>query len=285
MRRLIPLVLLTALLTNHLLAGADESAAPPCGNPEGICSVENGIYRLRLPDSVGAAPVPAVIYLHGWGGNSLAVMRGANRVSDATVARGYALIVPEGVPKPGREQRDWAVRDMLSNHPRDDIAFLASVLDDAAARGIDRSRVLLAGFSRGGSMVWDVACRAPGLAHAYAPVAGAFWEPLPDDCNGPVNLFHTHGWTDRVVPLEGRSVADGRLIQGDAFASLAIMRDMTGCDARMPDTTPMEADGGIWWRHWTSCPGGRLDLMLHPGGHALPDGWIDQALTWFELLE
>ena len=84
---------------------------------------------------------------------------------------------------------------------------------DAAARGVDRSRVLLAGFSRGGSMVWDVACHAPVTARAYAPVAGAFWEPLPASCQGGADLFQTHGWADRVIPLEGRSVAGGRWIR------------------------------------------------------------------------
>lgn len=284
MRRLSFAVAIAAALCARPSLPAAGTGAPSCGEPEGMCVVEGGFYRLALPPDA-AGPVPAVAYLHGWGGNSLAVMQGANGLREALALRGYALIVPEGVPKPGREQRDWAVRDMMRNHPRDDMAYLAAVLEDAAERGVDRGRILLAGFSRGGSMVWDAACQAPGLARAYAPVAGAFWEPLPADCGGPVDLFHTHGWTDRVVPLEGRAVAQGRLIQGDAFASLAIMREVTGCSARMPDTAPMEADGDIWWRHWTSCPGGRLDLMLHPGGHALPQGWVARAIEWFETLE
>lgn len=284
MRRLLPLAaLLLASLISHAPSAAGLASAT-CDGAGGPCAVDGGFYRLVMPEGA-TDPVPAMMYLHGWGGNSLAVIEGANSLGAALKARGYALIVPEGVAKPGREQRDWGVRDMLGGHPRDDLAYLGAVLDDAAARGVDRGRVVLAGFSRGGSMVWDVACRAPGLARAFAPVAGAFWEPLPNDCNGPVNLFHTHGWTDRVVPLEGRPVAQGRMIQGDAFASLAIMRAMTGCNARMPDTAPMEAEGDIWWRHWSTCPGGRLDLMLHPGGHALPAGWVDRALDWFETLD
>ena len=44
----------------------------------------------------------------------------------------------------------------------------------------------------------------------------------------------------------------------------------------------MEAEDGLWFRRWTSCPGGRLDLMLHPGGHGVPKGWLTRALDWFE---
>lgn len=271
------LVLLACLLLPF------PAAADGCGTPEGVCEIEGGFYRLALPQGA-AGPVPAMVFLHGWNASSEGVMKNA-ALREAVLARGYALIAPEGSPRREGDPLDWSVRDMMPRPPRDDMAFLAAVIGDAGRRGADRGRILMAGFSRGGSMVWDIACLAPGLAAGFAPVSGAFWEPLPDDCNGPVSLFHTHGWTDRVVPLEGRILRDGRLIQGDAFASLAILRDMAGCRARMPETTPMEAGGKLWFRHWTDCPGGRIDLMLHPGGHALPEGWAERALDWFEALE
>jgi polyhydroxybutyrate depolymerase len=261
------------------LLAAPAAAAEPCGSPAGVCPVAGGFYRLALPD-VAQGPVPALAYLHGWGGSSEGVMQNA-AMREALAARGYALIAPEGIPRAQHPNRDWGVRDG-STHPRDDLAFLAAVLDDAARHGVDRSRILLAGFSRGGSMVWDVACHAPATARAYAPIAGAFWEPLPESCAGPVDLMQTHGWTDRVVPLEGRAVAGGRLVQGDAFLSLRLLRQTLGCNPQMPDTAPVDADGALWRRSWDHCPGGRLDLMLHPGGHAVPPGWLGRALDWFE---
>lgn len=266
----------TVAISAVLLAGG--AAAEDCGTPAGVCEVAGGHYRLVLPEAGG--PVPAVIYLHGWGANAEAAV--ANRIRrEAVMARGMALIVPEGVPRAGRSQRDWAVRD-TGTHPRDDLAFLEAVLEDAATRGVDRDRVLLTGFSRGGSFVWDVACHAPGLARAYAPVSGAFWEPLPEGCAGGVDLFHVHGWADRVVPLEGRSVAGGRLTQGDVFAALALMREANGCTARQPDRAAEETGPAAWLRHWTSCDLGRIDLMLHTGGHLAPEGWTGRMLDWFE---
>jgi len=197
-------------------------------------------------------------------------------------ARGYALIVPQGQPiSADQPQLNWSVQDGRAM-ARDDLAFLAEVLDDVAARGIDRDRILMTGFSRGGSMVWDVACHRPRMARAYAPVGGAFWEPIPEVCAGPVNLFHTHGWSDRTVPLEGRAVAGGTRVQGDAFVSLRVLRKTLGCSPQTPDTTAMEAEGNLWFREWAHCPRGRIDLMLHPGGHSLPPGWLNRALDWFE---
>ncbi len=267
-----------ALVCFCLLA-LPAQAQPACGDATTECPTAQGFYRLALPEGA-AGPVPAVIYLHGWGGSSAATMKN-QAMRQALAARGYALIAPEGIRTSAtRKQKNWAVRDGRA-YERDDLAFLADVLDNAAANGIDRDRVLMTGFSRGASMVWDVACHAPGTARAYAPVAGAFWEPLPESCEGGADLFQTHGWADRVIPLEGRSVAGGALTQGDLFASLGILRAANGCATEQPDTSAVEP-GGIWRRTWRSCPGGQIDLMLHPGPHGTPKGWLERALDWFE---
>lgn len=255
-------------------------ARPACGDPAGECPVAHGFYRLSLPGETEGGLAPAVVYLHGWGGSSAGVMRNA-AMRNALVARGYALIVPEGARTvPGRKQRSWGIRNGRT-YARDDMAFLADVLDDAARRGVDRTRILMTGFSVGGSMVWDIACHAPQTARAYAPIAGAFWEPLPEGCAGGADLFHTHGWGDRVIPLEGRSVAGGSITQGDTFASLKILRAANGCEIEQPDVSETEPNG-IWRRIWDSCSGGRIELMLHPGSHGTPKIWLTRALDWFE---
>lgn len=266
------------------LAGLGFFAAPAlaqsCGTtPETLCQVADGGYRIALPE--GVAKPKAMIWLHGWGGSANGVMRNSG-MRARLAERGYALIAPDGhATSPERTpNKNWTVNDGRT-YERDDLAFLAQVLDDAAGRhGIDRDRVVMAGFSRGGSMVWDVACRKPGLARAYAPVAGAFWEPMWPDCAAPVDLFHTHGWTDRTVPLEGRPLRGGAMIQGDVFRSLYILRRTNGCGNRQPAAGPVEEDR--WRRVWSDCAGARIDMMLHPGGHSIPKGWLAEALDWFE---
>ncbi|MEM9781523.1 MAG: polyhydroxybutyrate depolymerase [Pseudomonadota bacterium] len=268
-----------------LAAAAAPRSAAACPG-EGACQVDGGSYILDLPQSAATGGetgqgVPALMYLHGWGASAAGVMTGRAAMREILQSRGYALIAPQGMPRAGRTQNDWSVEDRIE-HPRDDLAFFDAVLEDAARRGVDRDRVLLAGFSRGGSMVWDVACKAPGLVRGYAPIAGAFWEPLPrEGCAGPVVLFHTHGWADTVVPLEGRPIGKV-MMQGDVFAALKIMRETLGCAGRQPDQRESAADTQRWTRSWQRCAAGRIDLMLHPGSHVVPGDWTELALDWFE---
>lgn len=262
-------------LAMAMLAGLPASALA-CGTAATACETPSGSYALALPD--GEGPFPVLMHLHGMGGTGPHVINGG--VTRAALKRGYAVIAPTGWQPVSRFPKNWGVQDGR-DYTRDDLSFLEEVLGDAARRApLDRSRLLLSGFSRGGSMVWDVACAQPDFAAAYAPVAGAFWDDLPEDCAGPVQLFHTHGWLDRTVPLEGRLIGGGRLTQGDVWASLFIMRETNGCANRQPESG--SAGGGGWWRHWSDCRAGRLDLMLHPGGHNVPQGWTDRAIDWFE---
>lgn len=80
-------------------------------------------------------------------------------------------------------------------------------------------------------MVWYLACHRPARFAAFAPIAGAFWEPLPERCTGPrPKLIHVHGTSDATVPLAGRTLRSGYR-QGDVFRSLAILAPL-GCTAR-----------------------------------------------------
>jgi polyhydroxybutyrate depolymerase len=270
-----------ALLAAALLLSPPLALADTCGAaPARPCEVANGVYRIALPEGVESPP--AMLFLHGWGHSADGVM--ANRpMIESLAERGYALIAPDGIATGdmlGRKTWDVLRRP---GRPRDDIAFLRAVIGDAADRhGVDRDRILLAGFSNGGTMAWNAACLAPGLARGFASVGGTLWEPMPERCAGPADLLHVHGWTDRVVPLEGRPLGDGSIVQGDVWKSLAILREANGCRNLQPEEATAEAD--LWQRRWTDCAGGSIVLRLHGGGHTMPEGWVAGALDWFEAL-
>ncbi len=270
---------LAVLLLSFFFLPAGPSVA--CGPLDAeACTVETGEYRISRPDI--DEPVKAMVWLHGWGGSADGVMKNRGMI-ETLAARGYALIAPDGLITSSRvKNKNWAVLDGRE-YERDDVRFIREVIEDAVANhDIDPDTVVLSGFSRGGSMVWDVACTAPDTARAYVPVAGAFWEPMPNSCVAPVDLFHIHGWTDRTVPLEGRPLRGGTMIQGDVFQSLYILRATNGCTNRQPETAPVEAATNTFSRSWTECGGGQIDFMLHPGGHGMPKGWLTRALDWFE---
>ncbi len=253
-----------------------------CGADPGACSISAGTYHAVLPPA-GDSPAPAVIFLHGWGGDGAGALTNRGMV-DALIARGYAVITPDGIPRASGSGRSWAFHPDREA-PRDDVAFVAAVADDAAARfGLDRDRMILAGFSVGGSMVTYAACRDPGAFAAYAPISGSFWRPHPTACAGPVRLFHIHGWSDGTVPLEGRRIGGAGIQQGDVFQAMEILRAANGCTRPNPDGFARKDDVQI--RRWDdSCtPGSSLVLALHPGGHKVPAGWADMMLDWVEDL-
>ncbi len=258
-----------------LIAPAQAQA---CGAADDPCTIPSGAYFLALPE--GEGPHPVMMFLHGFGGTGSGVV--ANRGLFAPVlARGYAVLAPQGLPfREGMQGGSW--NSMQRPSRRDDVAFLNAVADDAAVRfGLLRDKMLLAGFSGGGMMTWRVACDAPDSFAAHAPIAGLLWLPLPEACAGPFRMQHTHGWSDPVVPIEGRSVASGQLTQGDLFAGLALLRRANRCLRDDPDE--YEESGTTLTRRWTDCAtGSALEMVLHPGGHRIPVGWPVAALDWFE---
>lgn len=263
------------------LVAALALAAPAqagCAAEDAPCQIETGSYHVLLPETPQQGG-PAVVFLHGWAARGADMLRMSAMVA-AIQARGYALILPDGLPREDGPGQSWAFMPDRPG-PRDEIAFLDAVADDAATRfDLDRGRMLLAGYSIGGSMTSYVACAAPASFAAYAPVAGGFWRPHPEACAGPVRLFHTHGWTDQTVPLEGRKIYEG-FVQGDVFATFEIWRRTFGCGNRYPDAASV--DDWLWLRSWTDCAaGGELTAALHAGGHSVPEGWATIALDWFE---
>ena len=194
-------------------------------------------------------------------------------------ARGYVVIVPAGLKRPGQEGEYWS----FGGQPpmRDERAFLEQVLADATpCFHLDRSRVFVTGFSMGGGIVWQLACRSPRDFAAFGPIAGGFWHELPTDCAGPVRLLHTHGWRDDAVPMEGWADAADH-VQGGIFEGLQVWRRVNGCGEAHADSFAMH--GPFWQRSWTGCaPGSALTFALHPGGHEVPNSWANLALDWFE---
>lgn len=274
--------LAAALATLALGWGSGASAG--CAGQEAPCQVAAGTYHIVLPE--GDKPRGAIMFLHGWGSSGTGSLRMKGMV-DAFTRAGFAVIAPDGTPREGRSGLRW------SFHPdwppdRDDHAFLKDVKADAARRfGFEPGRVLLSGFSVGGSMVSYLACADPGAFMAYAPLAGGLWRPHPEACAGPVRLFHTHGWSDGTVPIEGRAVGGTNarepdaFVQGDVFETFETWRLANGCSTHMPQKRWV--DGIYWRRSWTSCaPGSALEMALHPGGHAISKGWAAMTLDWFE---
>ncbi len=267
---------LACLLT--LLAVPARAACDIDGN----CEIPLGTYHIALPDD--AQDVPLVLWLHGAGGSGAGALRNTGMVQQF-LDRGYGFAAPDGLPRTTGNFQGRGSWSFLPQRPaqRDEAAFLAAVADDIAGKfSVDRDRIILAGFSIGGSLTSYIACAEPDLFDAYAPVAGSFWRPHPDACAGPVDLFHTHGWRDSTVPLEGRPLGGGAIRQGDVWYAMQIWRQTNGCDRMVADE--FDEIGDYLIRRWTTCADGSLQFALHPGGHGIPRGWGALTMDWYEAL-
>jgi len=260
------------------LALCTTAAFAECNGVPSPCTIDTGTYHIVVPNDV-KGPIPAVMFLHGYGGDGDGTIRNKTMVN-YLLQRGYAVIAPDGQLRKSGRGRSW---DFHPDRPasRDETAFLNAVADDASEKfGLARDGMLLAGFSIGGSLTSYVACNAPQSFSAYAPVAGSFWRPHPEHCAAPVRVLHTHGTADRTVPMTGREIYPG-FVQGNVYEAMDIWRATDGCKATSPDA---EEHLGIFTiQHWTSCaPGARLDFALHDGGHGVPKGWVEMVMNWFE---
>jgi polyhydroxybutyrate depolymerase len=262
-------MILAALTLLAFVAGAMPTRGAP-----GLLEVANGTYRAVTPPGWdGTRKLPLVLYIHGYGQSSADVTDDQALVEAAT-GSGAVLIVPDGL------DRRWSFAGSPSQGARDEIAFLRAVLADAERRWpIDESRVIAAGFSIGGSVVWDLACHASEGFVAFLPVSGDFWLPYPQGCeSGPVNLRHIHGMNDQTVPMGGRPLRGGRFTQGDIGKSLAILQQTDGCGA---EADHIEQQGELKCWIWSSCASGkRLELCLHSDGHMMKAQWLRDGIAW-----
>lgn len=264
-----------------LIAVVPSAAAQTGCGEEAECEISEGSYYLALPENWdGTTALPAIVFFHGHRSSGRSVLRGG--VRSVFGKAGYAIIAPNGQIRPGADYRYWPARP-LENEERDDVAFALAVVDDVARRvPLDRSRILVSGFSAGGSMAWMIACYQGDLFAGYVSVSGALRRPIPErECpGGPARLLHIHGFADEQVPLEGRGIRDWH--QGDVFESLALLRATNGCRS---NPHAIEIGDPFSCRTWDSCTSGaEIRFCLHDGGHSLPNGWATEAREWFELL-
>jgi polyhydroxybutyrate depolymerase len=239
-----------------------------------LVTLDNGTYRAVAPPNWdGTTKLPLVVWLPGYGQDSAQVIgdRDSGLVAAATGA-GVLFVVADGL------NRAWS-HVGAPRRNRDDIAFIHAVVDDAKQRWpVDSSHVIAAGFSIGGSMVWDIACHGAEGFSAFLPFSGAFWHPYPTHCEtGPVDLRHVHGTSDQTVPMAGRTLRNG-FQQGNVHDAFDILRATDGCAA---EPVRMTQEGMLICEAWTRCSSGRhIELCLHTGDHYVRGEWLAQGIAW-----
>ncbi|MDT8327743.1 MAG: PHB depolymerase family esterase [Roseovarius sp.] len=233
------------------------------------CRLGDRHYRIALPEGhANNAPMGAVVFAHGYRGSAAAVMKnkGLRRVlSDM----GLALIALKSADE------DWVIpyapRHMEADGS-EEFTYVEAVLQDVTERfAIDDRRIMAAGFSAGGMMVWNLACTMPERFAGFAAISGTFWMEPPDNCATPAaSLVHIHGDSDPTVPLAGRAILETH--QGDVAEALEMYQNLGG----FSPTGKMNAKG-LSCELKRNAKGDILDFCLHPGGHSFRSDYLKFA--------
>ncbi len=252
------------------VAGADEAPATVPAEP-GVHELELSIDDVRRAARVhvpvlGAAH-PVLLALHPLGGTALGFER-ATGLGPAGTADGVVVVFPQGV---GLSWNGGAICCQPALGRVDDLAYVRALVERLAQDlPIDRGRVWATGFSNGGFLAYRLACQAPDVVSAIAPVAATY----AIDCapSPAVALLHVHGIDDDIVPYEDvlrappeRPIPRGAVETTSAFAAAL------GCG----DATVTPFPGGTTTA-FPGCAGGvAVELVSLEGvGHQWPrDGW------------
>lgn len=166
----------------------------------------------------GSQPVASVIWLHGLGADGHdfeAIVPELRLASDLPVR----FIFPHAPFRPvtwnnGHVMRAWydlapTEHGFYQNveHLREAEATVHELIAGESARGIESSRIVLAGFSQGGAVVMHAAL------HCSSPLAGILCLSAPtpyldqllasiEPANTDVPIFLAHGDSDSVVPYK-----------------------------------------------------------------------------------
>jgi polyhydroxybutyrate depolymerase len=237
-------------------------------------------YSVHVPPSYdSASPAPLVIAYHGHGGTGEG-MEKLSHLYEAADRKGFIVAYPDGI------QHGW--NDGRQSAPPmnvDDVGFTRDLVAAIESQyNIDRGRIFATGMSNGGFFCYRLACDAPDIFAAIAPVSALMGEALASSNTSttPVSVLIIEGTADPFVPWHGGAVGGGAGGRGNALSAadtVAFWVRLDGCSATpstvtLPDKDPSD---GTSVKHDTY-PGGRggTEVELYTvdgGGHAWPGGW------------
>lgn len=234
-------------------------------------------YLVTVPDAVAASPdlVPAVIVLHGGGGNGVNAME-MTGFGDKAKDEGFIAVFPEGT---GRTRLlTWNARHCCGYAMEagiDDVGFIAGLIDTLIADyPVDPDRVYVTGMSNGAMMTLRLGIELSDRIAAIAPVVGGLFgdeEPPPF----PVPAIILNGALDQSIPVDGGltngvfpGAWDGTPLMPAAYQG-AFWARADGCDA-----APRTIEETDYTLTRYACPSGlAVDVYLFKeGGHAWPGG-------------
>lgn len=284
-----------ALLFGLLVPGAVQGAVLEPGDHR--FSVHAGgierRYLVHMPSAVPALPA-VVLNLHGGGGEAEAHRR-YTRMDDLADREGFVAVYPFGTGRLKSKLLTWNAGPCCGSAARekvDDVAFIAALLDDLAARtSYDRTRVYATGHSNGAMMAYRLAADLPGRIAAIGPVAGIV-APGPLTTRRAVPVMHIHSVDDPRALYQGGlgppfPFTNARVQHVPVEATLARWVELDGC-RRTPERAERRQWSAPQGMHtaerlvFSGCRDGAEVVLwkLTGAGHVWPGGRRDYLRRW-----
>ncbi len=225
-------------------------------------------FRIYRPAQV-TQPVSVVVVLHG-GGGSAATAEAAYGWDRAADRHGFVVAYPESL---GQAWNAGSCCGRAQTVDADDVGFVTAVVAELLGEEpLDPDRVYLTGFSNGAMLSYRIACEAPGVFAAIAPVSGT---QLVDCADArPVSLLAIHGTSDPSVPYDGGPGSGVGNVDGPSAPTVnEFWRTVDDC------AEPSDQRSGAITRSTATCPSGRtVELITIDGGaHHWPGSVTSQG--------
>jgi len=182
-------------------------AVPATAHVQSIPFPHDGLdreYLIHIPDKLPQSP-SLVFVLHGYGMSNYMMMNyyGWTELADE---RGFVVAFPSGTLDHWSNpfwDVDYAIHDGIDI---DDDGFLRELaLHLQKLHSLDPNGIFVTGFSNGGDMCYQLACRESETFTSFAPIAGTMMDTLYTSCDPvvPHSIWTMNGLNDPVVLYEG----------------------------------------------------------------------------------
>lgn len=254
--------------------------------------IDSRLYYSYTPESYdpkAEQPYPALIVLHGGGGNALQT---SNHVDMNSLAdtENFVVLYPEGVGKKvlGKTFATWNAGSCCGQAQEDnidDVAYIKSVLEHASAQyNIDTARIYATGMSNGGIMAHRLACE---MSDSIAAIAAVGAPGVAPDCKPKraVPVMIVHGTEDQCALFEGgdqcggcwqKAMREGSILNPkdnhfpcmSVTAQEKVWRDINQCGVKQ---SVVFQQGDTMCRQTMDCKEASvMTCVIYGGGHTWP---------------
>jgi len=234
-------------------------------------------YSIYVPASYdGTTNFPLLFNLHG-GGGTIASHIGIADMSPIADTANFIVVCPQARPDPS----DGNSFNWIAKVPGtfDDVTFFSSLIDTIASNyQIDQNRIYACGYSLGGDMSFELACKLNSRIAAIAPVARTMQANPNSFCSPahPTGVLTILGTDDITSPYNG-IIYLGIEYYLSAAATHRYWTTHNNCDTTATMSTVSPSVERYTWSTSSGCAYVE-ELKVIGGGHDWPGSFGNMSI-------